>query len=298
MWRLGAVALMLVLAGGLAQAQSEMDEVWQPLVESLVQDGFDAQATSELFASQGVEFDPGVMGRKMKLLYEREFDPPRDEPEPEEPRQRLTIYDIHLTAEKIADIIVFKWEHKDLLAQIEEDYGVEGDVIVAILVVETKLGEYLGEQTALVSLASMAVSDNFSQVQDYLSEYSPTQEQADWIEDRQRGRSEWAYNELKELLLYTQENSMDPVTMPGSVYGAIGLCQFLPTNARALGIDGDQDGTVDLFNPIDAAHSVANFLKDAGWTPDLDRESKIRVLRRYNNDEFYARTILSIARRI
>ena len=42
----------------------------------------------------------------------------------------------------------------------------------------------------------------------------------------------------------------------GSIYGAIGISQFMPTNALKFGQDGDGDGRVDLFRHEDAVHSL------------------------------------------
>jgi membrane-bound lytic murein transglycosylase B len=83
--------------------------------------------------------------------------------------------------------------------------------------------------------------------------------------------------------------------MPGSIYGAVGICQFMPSNILRFGVDGDGDGTVNLFHASDAMHSLANYLKYHGWKPGLSREKQNRVLRHYNNSATYANTILAVA---
>jgi membrane-bound lytic murein transglycosylase B len=45
----------------------------------------------------------------------------------------------------------------------------------------------------------------------------------------------------------------------------MGLRQFMPSNYRTLAVDFDEDGIADLFNPVDAIGSVANYFKHHGW---------------------------------
>ena len=52
--------------------------------------------------------------------------------------------------------------------------------------------------------------------------------------------------------------------MTGSFAGALGICQFMPSNIEKLGIDMDGDGKVDLTaSTADAVASAANYLKPA-----------------------------------
>jgi membrane-bound lytic murein transglycosylase B len=83
--------------------------------------------------------------------------------------------------------------------------------------------------------------------------------------------------------------------MPGSVYGAIGICQFMPSNLAPYGDDGDGDGVINLFSEADAIFSAALYLTRHGWTAGLDVERRRSVLRRYNNLTIYANTILTLA---
>ena len=73
-----------------------------------------------------------------------------------------------------------------------------------------------------------------------------------WIQQRMEQRSDWAYKELVALLKNIRSSGEDALTMPGSIYGAIGLCQFMPTNISHYGADGNGDGVVNLFTVPDA----------------------------------------------
>ena len=119
-----------------------------------------------------------------------------------------------------------------------------------------------------------------------------------WLRWRTAQKAAWAYKELKALLVYAKGAGFDPASIPGSVYGAIGICQFMPSNAVRYGVDLDGDGRVDLFNPMDAVLSTARFLSANGWRDGLTREQQMAVLYRYNHSHPYTRTIMAVADRL
>jgi hypothetical protein len=58
--------------------------------------------------------------------------------------------------------------------------------------------------------------------------------------------------------------------LKGSWAGAFGHPQFLPSVYLRLGVDGDGDGRSDIWRShIDALASIANYLSNAGWKPNL-----------------------------
>ena len=94
-------------------------------------------------------------------------------------------------------------------------------------------------------------------------------------------------------MAHCRDNKLDPLAMPGSVYGAVGIPQFMPSNLPLYAVDGNKDGKIDLFNPADAIPSVGNYLKRHGWDKS---EAKTRhALKRYNNSTMYANTIMVLA---
>jgi len=113
-----------------------------------------------------------------------------------------------------------------------------------------------------------------------------------WLQKRCRQKSDWAYQELKALLQYARTNQLDPVALKGSQYGAIGICQFMPSNAIKYGVDGDGDGRVDLFEVEDALPSMGNYMRANGWKGDSSIE---KALYRYNPSEIYINTIMAMA---
>jgi membrane-bound lytic murein transglycosylase B len=115
---------------------------------------------------------------------------------------------------------------------------------------------------------------------------------------RLREKADWAYGELKALLLLAERDGADPLGIRGSIYGAIGLCQFMPSNVLSYGVDADRDGRTDPFAKPDALHSIANYLRGHGWREWLDHEGQHRVIFDYNHSTAYADTVLAVAERI
>jgi membrane-bound lytic murein transglycosylase B len=270
------------------------DPAWALLLSELEADGLPRAELEAVFARPEVRFDPAYMGKKLRALFKTKY-----LPRPEvQPGPHKTIWETWLTPANRAEIAAFMKANAKALAAAERKYGLPRQVLVAILMVETKLGKYCGERPALSVLASMAATRDYEVVRGYLEEFSPNAGQVDWLKMRQGQKADWAYEELKAFLELSLTNRSDPVIVPGSIYGAIGLCQFMPTNALKLGVDGNRDGKVDLFAPADAIHSAANYLKNAGWRKGLNHNGQMRVIMRYNHDRTYAGTVLAIAKRI
>ncbi|MEW9853856.1 lytic murein transglycosylase [Novosphingobium sp. M1R2S20] len=127
-----------------------------------------------------------------------------------------------------------------LLPGIEQRYGVPGSVLMAIWGHETNYGSYLGDFDLARSLATLA-----------------------W-EGRRRGLFE---GELIGLLKMVDEG-VPAYRLKGSWAGAFGNPQFLPSVYLRLAVDGDGDGTADIWNSdADTLASIANYFRDAGWRP-------------------------------
>jgi membrane-bound lytic murein transglycosylase B len=169
---------------------------------------------------------------------------------------------------------------------------------VAILLVETDLGRYLGPDRAFNILASMAAATDIDRVKPWLPPELLESTERGRVEKKLKDKSQWAYEELRALLIYSEQNKIDPLEIKGSIFGAIGLCQFMPSNALRFGIDYDHDGKVDLFSKPDALASMANYIRNYGWKDNLSRNEQEAVILRYNYSRPYARTILDVAERL
>jgi len=287
-----ALFIVLVLAPLLAPAVARAQDVWTPLVRRLASDGFDRGRMEALFARPEVRFDPQVMARKMNVLLDVKLSGER--PKAEAPE----IYVGYLNPYLLMQARIFLETQKSALHEVRSRFDVPEEILVAVLLVETKLGRNVGNKGALATLASMALAGDFALVAPYIEPRDIPPRLALWLRWRTAQKSAWAYKELKALLIYARNAGFDPASIPGSVYGAIGLCQFMPTNAVRYGADLDGDGRVDLFNPADALLSTARFLKANGWAAHLSREGQLAVLYRYNHSHPYTRTIMAVADRL
>lgn len=306
-----ALAALIAVANPLAATKGD---VWRPLVERLVEDGLPGDYVDRLFARPEVSFQPRVMARKMiSLLRIKTAEPPPQpvapspsrtteeaprEPAKPAPPPRPKVYERYMQPALLASAQRFMEDHADVLQAAESERGVEREVLVAIMLVETRLGSYLGKGNAFVNLASMALAEDFLLVQAYLPMNSLTPDLRQWLVRRTLQKANWAYEELLAFISFAMASGLDPLNVPSSPYGAIGLCQFMPSNAVRFGVDGDGDGVVDLFSPADALHSIANYLAFHGWRPGLSEERQERLIMHYNRDSRYARTVVVIAQHL
>lgn len=138
------------------------------------------------------------------------------------------------------------WERNvEALQRAEQEYGVPAEIIVAIIGVETIYGGNTGSYRVIDALSTLAF------------DYPP--------------RAPFFRQQLKEYLLLTREEQVNPLSLKGSYAGAMGLPQFMPGSFRAYAVDFDGDGHIDIWqNPTDAVGSVANYFIKHGWQPGED----------------------------
>jgi len=148
---------------------------------------------------------------------------------------------IFLTDKRIDAGVAFYREHRALLEQIGQQYGVAPQYIVAIVGVETNYGRITGKYKVLDALVTLGL-------------YYPP-------------RAKFFRAQLKELLAMPTNHLAGPLdTLTGSYAGAQGWGQFMPTSIRDFAVDADDDGRIDLRNSLpDIFASVANYFARHGW---------------------------------
>ena len=280
---------LLLLA---AAAQCETPSPWGPLVRRLAADGLDKAALDKLFSEKDVRFHPEVMTRKVDSMVRKEFDPPR---KVDKRTLEKSAYKKFLTPWTLAWASQYMDENKAALDRAEREYAVPPEIVTAVLLVETKLGTYLGDKRAFNVLASMALCENFSLIQKRLKSVKGSPQRLAFAKAAAKKKADWAYAEFTALLAYAAANKQNPLTFPGSVYGAIGVCQFMPSNALKFGVDADGDGGVDLFTTRDAIVSVASYFKGHGWKEGLGRREQKDVVYAYNHSDLYVLAVMTIA---
>ena len=267
------VVIFLVLPGNLWAVD------FSPVIEALKRQGYEEDYLRQLFSRREVRFLPQVMPKK--LMHDE---------------YKLN-YAQFLAPERLRRAREFLARHQELLKGLEEKFGVPKEVLVAMFLVETDLGRYPGKYRTFNVLVSLALSRQWEMVQSFLpANLSPAEEER--LKTFMSRRSKWALKELASLLVYCRQNKIDPLEIKGSIFGAFGLPQFVPSSVLAYGYDWDGDGKVDLFKLEDALASMANYLARHGWGKAKDYEARIKVIKTYNHSQPYAETVLKIAERL
>ena len=264
---------------------------WSPLIDRLVADGFDESTVQALFSRAEVRFEPGVMISKIEELLSRADSQPSVVPSYLSKR----VYKGFLGEKVINRARSYLHENTRLLENISSKYCVPKEIVVSIVLVETRLGDFLGGRWAFNSLASMALCTDLQTIRPLLNRKLVSARNEALARTICHEKADWAYAELTALLFYADRNGFDPLSVPGSIYGAIGICQFMPSNVLCYGVDADDDGRIDLFTKVDALHSTANYLRGHGWKCTMDRDSQFQVILEYNKSFVYANTVLAVA---
>lgn len=284
-----AILFLLILPGSVRTAAAD----WTPLVERLAADGFNRPVMEALFVRPEVRFEPDAMAGKIKALVRT-----RSSPESVVALLKNAVRKDYLGKKIIARTRAYMTENMAILEEIDSLYGVPKEVVVSILLIETHLGRNTGNRLVFNRLASMALSADLEAVRSHLGDDLLSPENEEFARRRCREKGEWAYAELRALLRLADRDGIDPLGIRGSIYGAIGLCQFMPSNVFLYGVDADQDGRVDPFTKTDALHSIANYLRGHGWRPGMDRDGQHRTIFAYNHSTVYANTVLAVAGRL
>ena len=130
-------------------------------------------------------------------------------------------------------------EHARTLAAIEQQYGVPGNVLLAIWGRETDFGGYRLPKNAITVLAT----------QGYYGR-----------------RKDMFRQELLYALKMLEEGQVKLADMRSSWGGAMGLTQFLPSEFYKYAVDFDGDGKKDIWRSVpDALASAAQQLVGKGW---------------------------------
>ncbi|MGX2041800.1 lytic murein transglycosylase B [Methylocaldum sp. MU1018] len=120
-------------------------------------------------------------------------------------------------------------------------YGVPPEYILGIMGVETIYGANVGNHRVIDALTTLSF--------DYPR------------------RGQYFQTELEKFLLMTRDERVDPSQPVGSYAGAMGLGQFMPSSFLQWAVDFDGDNHRDLWNPVDAIGSIANYFAAHGWRP-------------------------------
>jgi len=206
-----------------------------------------------------------------------------------------------LTKDSVSKAVSYLKTHDTTLKNAENHFGVSAPVVVAILSVETAFGKYTGYFNTVNILVTQSLSleaEIYQQIVNQIPLLEKSILTPNQIKTKLKKKSARAYRELKALLAYAKEHNIDPFIIKGSTEGAIGLPQFLPSNIKKYGSDGNGDNEVNLFEHEDAIASIASYLKAHKWREDNNYTKKKKIILKYNNSIYYANTILELAERL
>jgi membrane-bound lytic murein transglycosylase B len=275
----GALLILLVCTSQTpAIAKDDSKAFFNALQHRLVADGFDADRIKGLYADDDVFFE--IKGVSQYFQH----------------NEATLNYKKMTRRSWIGQGRVYMKDQRKALQKALTEYGVDPKVITAIILVETKFGRYTGNRSIMSILSTMAALTDAAP-REYLWRQLPKDRRIgrDLYDRKADRKAEWAYRELKALLIYTEQHQMDAASIKGSYAGAVGIAQFMPTNILAYGQDGNGDGRIDLFNDADAIISIASYLRHYGWKPGLNRKQAYKVVYHYNHSKYYVNTILEIA---
>jgi lytic murein transglycosylase len=149
------------------------------------------------------------------------------------------------------------------LRWIEGRYGVDSAVLLAIYGHETSYGLVTGSTDLLQALASLGYYG------------------------RRRNFFESEFVSALKLI----DQGVPRWRLKGSWAGATGFPQFMPSVALRLRADGDGDGAANIWtDELDGLASIANYLRDAGWKPNVAWGIPVRVPSSLNRAALVSRT--------
>src|SRR6185312_6105348 len=150
-------------------------------------------------------------------------------------------------------------QYRGLLEALQREYGVPGEYLVAFWGVETNYGSYMGDFSALRSVATLACMTK---------------------------RRAFFSNETVQALRILANNHMTTQQMKGSWAGAMGNMQFMPSTFTKWAVDRDGDGRIDIWTSMpDAFASAANFLRGIGFRPGLPAAEEVFLPQNFPLDQ-------------
>ncbi|MFC5385674.1 lytic transglycosylase domain-containing protein [Aquamicrobium segne] len=162
-----------------------------------------------------------------------------------------------------------------LLRRIEQRYGVQPEVLLAIWGMETGFGANSGNKSVFGPLATLSYDCR---------------------------RSAFFTNELDSALIIAQKGYIPAAQMKGAGFGELGQTQFLPSKYLEFAVDFDGDGRRDLLRSrADVLASTANFLRGHGWQPGGGYgpgEVNYKHWNDWNRATLYQQALAEFARRI
>ena len=231
--RLASAAAMAVLGLGMSMSPALADAGFERWVASFRQTAANNGISRTTYdrAFRGVtSVDPEVLE---KARYQPEFTAPA-----------WDYFDNRVHEHSVEVGRAMARKYKATLDRIEQRFGVDRHILLAIWSMESNYGEILKNdkvmRNVVRSLATLAYAD--------------------------KKRAKFARTQLIAALKILQNGDIDESHLTGSWAGAMGHTQFIPTSYQAYAVDFDGNGSRDIWNSVpDALATAANLLRKNGW---------------------------------
>ena len=159
-----------------------------------------------------------------------------------QPESRMTFVDYRkkiVSTQRIQQGRKMMAQHRELLNEVGQRYGVQPQFIVALWGIETNYGKNTGGYSVVQALSTLAFDGR---------------------------RSQYFRTELLNAFRILHDRHISLDKMKGSWAGAMGQCQFMPSSFLRLAVDYDGDGRKDIWTTqADVFASAANYLAQSGW---------------------------------
>ena len=173
-----------------------------------------------------------------------------DRHQPEFYEDTKTYINKRVTRRKIQKGINLYSNNKKKIDEIEKNFSVEKELLLALMGIETNYGNYLGKMDIISSLATLSFD---------------------------KRRSAFFSNELITILKLVDDGLIDYKILYGSWAGAFGNFQFMPSTIRNYAIDYDNNNIIDLKSINDSFASAGNYISKIGWKKEKPCFKKIEL---------------------
>jgi membrane-bound lytic murein transglycosylase B len=202
-------------------------------------------------------------------------------------KDHLDLMKMFLQPERLEAGAKFAREHEAVLTAAETKTGVDREVIIGILMWESKLGTITGDYRAFNAFISQAFfADDANAIA------MARKDERKMIDDANQAKrvsaiKDRARKNLIALVRQCKARGMDVLDVKGSWAGALGFPQFMPASLR-WAEDGDGDGKIDLFTFDDSIASIGRYLSAHGF-----KESHQKAVWEYNHEDAYVQGVLA-----
>tara|TARA_B100001250_G_scaffold303749_1_gene265521 strand:- start:12 stop:1004 length:993 start_codon:yes stop_codon:yes gene_type:complete len=187
-------------------------------------------------------FKKGISQKTLDLVMEDANYLPKvikyDRFQPEFYEDTITYISKRASNKKLSKGINLYNNNKKLINQVDEEFNVEKELLIALMGIETNYGKYLGKMDIISSLATLSYD---------------------------KRRSAFFTNELITILKLIDKKIVDHKILYGSWAGAFGNFQFMPSTIEKYAIDYDKNNKIELKSYKDSFASAANYMNLIGW---------------------------------